>query len=72
MRICPKCGNESEFDDSEYCIYCGTYLINHCSNPYCNYNNGQQLELNPKALYCDMCGSPSTFLKDGLLSSDFE
>ena len=70
MRTCPKCGKQSEFEDSEYCIYCGTYLINHCTNPYCNMNNGQELELNPKARYCDLCGHPSTFLEEGLLEKE--
>lgn len=72
MRICPKCGETSEFDDAEYCIYCGTYLINHCTNQYCDMNNGQQIELNPQARYCELCGHTSSFFEEGLLSDIFE
>lgn len=33
-------------------------------------NNGQELELNPQARYCDLCGYPSTFLEEGLLENE--
>lgn len=60
---CPICGNEevgkTEFE--EFCIICGTYLINKCTSLACG-------EIVPgNARYCPYCGAETTFFRDKLL-----
>ena len=72
MRTCPKCHQPADQEDSLYCFYCGTYLLNHCTNKFCDLNNGCEIEITPEARYCDLCGSPSTFNEAGFFSNDTE
>lgn len=59
--ICPTCGNEDLGDNNKFCQVCGTFLYNFCTKCH--------TKLNGDARYCNICGSISTFLQDGLLST---
>nr|MBO2495052.1 hypothetical protein [Clostridia bacterium] len=60
---CPICGNEEvgESEYEEYCIICGTYLINKCTSMNC------ERIVPGNARYCPYCGSQTTFFRDELL-----
>ncbi|NTW70642.1 MAG: ImmA/IrrE family metallo-endopeptidase [Eubacteriaceae bacterium] len=61
---CPKCGNDHYGKDDESCNVCGSGLVNMCTNPTCStfyLNDGE-------SRYCNDCGSPTTFLRDGILN----
>ncbi|KEI15785.1 double zinc ribbon domain-containing protein [Clostridium haemolyticum] len=62
---CPNCGFENHVDDAEFCQECGTYLINNCSNPHCNLNNGDNVPIPNDAKFCPYCGVESTFKEQG-------
>lgn len=60
---CPVCDNEEvgESIEEEYCIICGTYLINECTNVNCK-------KVAPgNARYCPYCGNITTFFANKLL-----
>lgn len=64
--ICPKCHTEAPSEDDSYCMICGTYLYNYCSDSSCPSNDAEQDELCrlPRhALYCPVCGSKTTFFE---------
>lgn len=75
MRViqCPKCENEVFSEEAVHCRICGTRLFNQCDgeqecdnygNPtdYIHYHN------NPgNARYCETCGEPTYFLREGFL-----
>lgn len=69
---CVKCNFKDLNEHSEYCPNCGTYLFNHCSNDMCDCNNGYSVVLPNSYRYCDACGSPTTYLEEGLISDSEE
>ncbi|ADZ84494.1 hypothetical protein [Cellulosilyticum lentocellum] len=62
---CPNCGFEKHIEHAEFCQECGTFMINFCSNPVCNMNNGEELPLSNDMKFCPDCGQPSTFKANG-------
>lgn len=59
-KMCPVCKNEEMYTGT-YCLICGTYLINKCSDENCG-------EIaNGNARYCEYCGESTTFYNDNLL-----
>ena len=58
---CPKCDNEEIAADDAYCKICGTTLVNVCTNEQC------QADADNNARYCVHCGSPTTYLQQGIL-----
>lgn len=62
-KICPICENEFTNIDGEYCQICGTYIVNICTNNFCD------ALLSGDSRYCSHCGAESTFYKNKLLSS---
>lgn len=60
---CPICGNEEvgESEYEEYCIICGTYLINKCTSMNC------ERIVPGNARYCPYCGAITTFFSNKLL-----
>lgn len=62
--ICPFCGNE-EVVNGGYCQICGNYITNVCTNINCS-NYGRVLS--GESRYCSLCGEPSTFLQNNILS----
>lgn len=58
---CPKCDNEEILEDDAYCKICGASLLNVCTNEKCHAN------ADANARYCVHCGSPTTYLQQGLL-----
>jgi len=76
MRVieCPKCENEIFSGDAVYCKLCGTRLFNECEGePEYNYN-GELIDTHyhknlGDARYCETCGQPTCFLKEGFLKS---
>ena len=61
---CPQCGNTHYEDEDHYCRNCGLYLINCCTNDFCDVTYIDD----GCARYCYRCGSQSTFLANGILS----
>ena len=72
---CPHCDNEEILEKGEYCIICGTMLVNKClrraesENGYIEYYDGCGKLLPGNARYCPYCGGESSFFVNGLLSS---
>lgn len=74
---CPTCENEQigENEEEEYCIICGTYLVNRCTHTEDEYDdfNGELIKpacgmiVPGNARYCPYCGSETTFFRDKLL-----
>lgn len=56
---CPKCENYDLKPEDKFCKICGLSLLNICS--HCG------LEMDASARYCTVCGSMTTFYKEGLL-----
>lgn len=63
LKECPTCKNEETSIDGDYCQICGNNLINRCSYHECTYNE----PLPSNARYCPICGSESTFYRNGFL-----
>ncbi|MCL2056009.1 MAG: hypothetical protein FWH02_02175 [Oscillospiraceae bacterium] len=69
--ICPYCSNEEQ-TPGEYCMICGSEIINRCTDLYdelsgetVKENCGEVLPGN--ARYCYKCGNPGTFYRRGWL-----
>lgn len=65
LKECASCHNEETAIDGDFCQICGNYLINKCSNYQCTNND----ILPSNARYCPICGSFSTFFKNGYLEA---
>lgn len=62
-KKCLNCSREVILEQGmEYCKYCGTPVINSCSN----YNCG--VVLDDDAAFCPFCGEKSTFNNAGIVS----
>lgn len=65
---CPKCLNEDNELDAEYCIMCGTSLINLCDGDSTGYRDDYSYHSNPaNARFCRICGRPTAFFHLGIL-----
>lgn len=61
---CPQCSNSHYNDEDIHCRNCGLYLLNVCTNDFCNVT----FIHDGSARYCFRCGSQSTFLSHGILN----
>lgn len=64
LKECPICENEETNIAGNHCQICGTYLVNNCTSDNCEYST---TELPSNARYCPICGSKSTFYRNGFL-----
>ncbi|MCD8074212.1 MAG: ImmA/IrrE family metallo-endopeptidase [Lachnospiraceae bacterium] len=73
MRVleCPRCKNEQFSTFAKYCRICGLDLHNTCEGVQLEDYNGSpytdQHSNPPNARYCEHCGTPTTYLKMGIL-----
>jgi hypothetical protein len=63
MKKCSVCENE-EITSGDFCMICGSNLINECENEECNCT----AHLPGNARYCPQCGHETSFSKAGYLS----
>lgn len=68
---CLRCGNEvmPQIGYYEYCMKCGSPIINSCTNNNC-INVNEELPID--ASYCPLCGKETTFFQYGLLGDKTE
>lgn len=72
-KKCINCGAETVREDSEFCWNCGFPInSNFCTNDMCDLNNGQEIPLPEYAMFCDLCGSESTYNERGIINTDFQ
>ena len=64
LKECPIYENEETNIAGSRCQICGTYLVNNCTLDDCEYST---TELPSNARYCPICGSESTFYRNGFL-----
>lgn len=72
MARCPKCGNEQFSEAAEFCRICGTYRYNLCEgddiyDSYGNFDHHEQHRNAGNARFCEVCGKPTLFFKEGFL-----
>lgn len=66
--LCPKCKNEEFSGKAEFCRICGTGLYNKCEGEWDSYNDYLVQHDNPgNARFCETCGKPTLFFKEGFL-----
>lgn len=66
--LCPKCKNEEFSVKADFCRICGTGLYNKCEGEWDSYNNCFDQHNNPgNARFCEICGKPTLFFKQGFL-----
>lgn len=65
LKECPNCKNEDTNINGDYCQICGQDLINRCINNECE----NQEILPSNARYCPICGTQSSFFRNGLLKA---
>ncbi len=74
--ICPRCGNEAQFPQGEYCMICGAPLYNRCARTEGQTDTGYQYISEPceqgkvlpgNARYCPFCGNVTTYFQFGIL-----
>jgi hypothetical protein len=67
---CPRCENEEFGQDAEFCRICGLTTQNKCDGYWDEYHDCQVQHNNPSnARYCESCGQPTSFFKEGILKS---
>lgn len=72
---CPVCENNQigENEEEQYCIICGTYLVNKCTredeyDAFGNFIRAGCGRIAPgNARFCPYCGAPTTFYENNLL-----
>lgn len=62
-KTCPVCGCDEPLA-GPYCHICGALIVNRCTG---GCERAKKTPLPGNARYCPYCGSPTTFLRDGLL-----
>lgn len=67
---CPNCGFEDHADQALFCQECGEYLINNCTNEFCDLNNGESIPLESDVKFCPYCGAESTFKENGFFDKE--
>ena len=77
VLVCPKCHNEQPYSEGEYCIICGSVLVNRCANTdmhdddgswYTSPACGNNVALPGNARYCPYCGNETTYLQNKFLA----
>lgn len=63
VQKCPKCLNEENDPDADFCIMCGTSLTNVCDGEESDYDDGRiYRHSNPaNARFCRLCGKPTAY-----------
>lgn len=64
---CVRCNQKAEEKD-QYCVICGSPLINRCSEEKTLLSKGCNKINRKEAAYCSACGAPTTFNLSGLVS----
>ncbi|WP_248924620.1 hypothetical protein [Paenibacillus hamazuiensis] len=64
-RQCIRCQQMNEQTD-QFCIRCGSPLINRCSDEKGLLSKGCFKENPPEAAFCRFCGQPTIFNQAGL------
>lgn len=64
---CVKCGNPECGCDDIFCFNCGAELKNYCTNQECVQNDSDDSELPEDYCFCPLCGSETTFKKNGYI-----
>jgi hypothetical protein len=72
--MCPRCDNEQINADAAYCRICGLPLVNTCIPGYREDEFGNSYSRNthenlPDSRFCEQCGQPTVYFKDGLLKT---
>ena len=72
VRECPNCGNEQFSERADFCRICGTSLFNTCEgtdvfDDYGNFDHHEEHNNPGNARYCELCGKPTAFFKNGFL-----
>ncbi|MDD6069423.1 MAG: ImmA/IrrE family metallo-endopeptidase [Clostridiales bacterium] len=73
VNICPVCGNEEFREEATFCKICGTNLYNECEGIPDQDMYGETIYINThrnpsNARYCEICGKPTYFLKNRILT----
>lgn len=61
VQKCPKCLNEDNESDAQYCIMCGTNLTNICDGMPLEYGELDQHSNPANARFCRCCGKPTAY-----------
>ena len=62
VQKCPKCLNEDNDADADFCIMCGTSLTNVCDGIESDYDDQIYTHSNPaNARFCRLCGKPTAY-----------
>jgi Zn-dependent peptidase ImmA (M78 family)/ribosomal protein L37E len=74
VTMCPRCDNEQINADAAYCRICGLPLVNTCIPGYREDEFGNSYSRNthenlPDSRFCEQCGQPTVYFKDGLLKT---
>ncbi len=67
---CPRCGNDDFDENGIFCWLCGLPRYNECTRGRFEDEEDEAIcgEYNrPDARYCEMCGSPTEYLRIGFL-----
>ena len=70
VQKCPKCLNEDNDSDADFCIMCGTSLTNVCDGIESDYDDQIYTHSNPaNARFCRLCGKPTAYSRLPILPS---
>lgn len=61
IEMCLRCHKKDFPENTMFCTYCSTPLINTCTSNECGKIN------DPYSWYCQYCGAPTLFNENGLL-----
>ena len=65
-RTCVSCQHVTK-DKDEFCIRCGSPLVNRCADSKGLIDKGCRYVNKPEAAYCGKCGYPTVFKRHGLI-----
>ena len=73
MTVCPGCGKADHDPEANYCTRCGLSLTNECEGTDKADPGRRDRHPNPPfARYCLVCGKPTAYLKQNLLTEEGE